>query len=102
MSDSHKREPIKHTCPDIDKYIRWIKMEIMDDRDLQRLDEKDLFDTASSMRNQLEECINYLEELRSSNHELRMWGIEEADEVDSLNNYVEELEGKLNSIKVSA
>jgi hypothetical protein len=30
MADKHSREPIKHTCPDIDKYINWIKFEIMD------------------------------------------------------------------------
>lgn len=92
----HDREPIKHTCPDIDKYIKWIKMEIVKDRDLKNMDEKELFDAASSMSTQLESCIEYLEELRKSNDTLRTWGIEEADEVDSLNNYIAELENKLN------
>jgi len=92
MSDRHDREPIKHTCPDIDKYIKWIKMEIVKDRDLKNMDEKELFDAASSMSSQLENCIDYLEELRKSNDTLRCWGIEEADEVDSLKSYVEELE----------
>ena len=95
MSDKHDREPIKHTCPDIDKYIKWIKFEIIKDRDLKNMDEKDLFDAASSMSSQLESCIDYLEELRKSNETLRNWGITEADEVDSLQNYVEELETKL-------
>ena len=58
MEDKHHREPIKHTCPDIDKYIKWIKMEIVKDRDLQRMDEKELLDAASSMSNQLEACID--------------------------------------------
>jgi len=95
MSDNHSREPIKHTCPDIDKYIKWIKMQILKDSELQRLNEKDLFDAASSMSSQLEECIDYLEELRNANHTLRMWGIEEADEVDRLNDHVEELEATM-------
>lgn len=90
----HDREPIKHTCPDIDKYIKWIRMKIVKDRDLKNMDEKELVDVASEMSSQLDECIGYLEELRDSNHTLRMWGIEEAEEVDSLNNYVEELEKK--------
>jgi len=101
MSDKHSREPIKHTCPDIDKYIKWIKFEIVRDRDLQNMDEKDLFDAASSMSSQLESCIDYLEELRKSNETLRNWGIAEADEVDSLQNYVEELEAKLQHSGVS-
>ena len=91
----HEREPIKHTCPDIDRYIKWIKSEIVKDRDLRNMEEKELYDTASSMNSQLESCIDYLEELRKSNETLRNWGIEEADEVDSCKNYIEELENKI-------
>jgi hypothetical protein len=78
----HHREPIKHTCPDIDKYIKCIKNEIVKDRDLRNMDEKELFDVASSMSSQLESCIDYLEELRKSNETLRNWGIEEAELAD--------------------
>ena len=84
MSREHNREPIKHTCPDIDKYIKLIKMEIVKDRDLRNMDEKELFDAASSMASELDNCIGYLEELRKSNDILRRWGIEEADKVDEL------------------
>lgn len=94
---NHPREPIKHTCPDIDKYIKSIKSEILKDRDLERLNESELFDAASSMSSELERCIDWLEELRQSNQTLRNWGISEAEEVDSLNNYVSELEIKSNS-----
>ncbi len=96
--DKHYREPIKHTCPDIDKYIKWIKMSVYKDRELNNMDEKDLRDTASQMSSQLEECIGYLEELRSSNDTLRKWGIEEAEEVDSLNAYISELEQTTNQL----
>jgi hypothetical protein len=84
MSNKHNREPIKHTCPDIDNYIKWIKFEIVKDRDLKNMDEKELFDAASSMASKLDDCIGYLEELRKSNDILRCWGIEEADRVDEL------------------
>jgi len=86
----HQREPIKNTCPDIDKYIKWIKMSIVDDRDLQRMDEKDLLETVSSMSSQLFECIGYLEELRSSNSTLREWGISESERVDELESQLKE------------
>ena len=59
-------------------------MEIVSDRNLRNMDEKDLFDTASSMTIQLENCIGYLEELRIANHTLRAWGIEEAEQFDKL------------------
>ena len=84
MNNKHDREPIKHTCPDIDKYIKWIKFEIVKDRDLKYMNEKELFEAASSMSSQLESCIDYLNELRDSNHALREWGIEEANKVDEL------------------
>jgi len=87
----HSREPIKHTCPDIDKYIKYINMEIVQDRHLKGMDEKELFDTASSMSSQLESCIGYLEELRTSNDTLRQWGIEEASHVDRLEYEVSEI-----------
>jgi len=95
MIREHNREPIKHTCPDIDKYIKFIKMEIVKDRDLKNMDEKELFDAASSMSSKLEECIDHLEELRESNDTLRQWGIEEARNVDDLEAKVYELESKL-------
>jgi len=89
MADKHYREPIRHTCPDIDKYIKWIKMTIVKDRDLKNMDEKELFDAASSMASELDNCIGYLEELRKSNDKLRCWGIEEADRVDELEERLE-------------
>jgi hypothetical protein len=89
MADKHFREPIKHTCPDIDKYIKFIKMTIVKDRDLKNMDEKELFDAASSMASELDNCIDYLEELRKSNDTLRCWGIEEADRVDELEERLE-------------
>ena len=95
MSREHNREPIKHTCPDIDKYIKSIKMGIVKDRDLKNMDEKELFDVASSMSSKLEECIDHFEELRKSNDTLRQWGIEEARSVDDLEARVHELESKL-------
>lgn len=81
---SHKREPIKHTCPDIDKYIRCIKNVIVSDRDLLRSSEEELLEAARDMASELENCIGYLEELRKSNSTLREWGIEEAEKFDDL------------------
>ncbi len=88
----HYREPIKHTCPDIDKYIKCIKFEIVKDRDLKNMTEDELRDTASTMSSTLEDCIGYLEELRSSNDTLRQWGIEEANNADYFENKLSEIE----------
>jgi len=94
--------PIKNTCPDIDKYIKWIKAALVKERDLSRMNEKDVFDSAVSMSNELEECIGYLENMRTSNGELRDWGtgLEEelhqaATEISNLEDKVAELEQKI-------
>lgn len=81
---SHKREPIKHTCPDIDRYIKAINQSIYKDSHLKGMEYSELFDAASEMASELESCIDYLEKLRESNHQLREWGIEEAERVDEL------------------
>jgi len=88
---AHFREPIKHTCPDIDNYIKKIQWAIVAYRDLKQLDTDILLESAISMSAQLEECINYLEDLRASNGTLRDWGIEEAKRVDELENQLDEL-----------
>lgn len=93
--------PVKHTCPDIDKYIKYIKRAIYKDRDLKNMDEKELYDAASSMSAELESCIDYLEDLRKSNGELRDWGegldkelSNAADEIYNLEQKLEELQQK--------
>ena len=81
----HYREPIKHTCPDIDKLIKG-QNEIMKlIRNYQKIDEVDEFkDIISDIENILWDFDNELEKLRSSNDALRDWGISEAEEVDKL------------------
>ena len=91
---SHIREPIKHTCPDIDRYIKAIKQVLYKDRELKGLEYDDLFNAAADMSYELESCIDYLEELRASNDELRQWGIEEADKADDFELKIEELENE--------
>lgn len=95
MSYRHYREPIKHTCPDIDRYIKAIKGEIVTDRYLEDMNESELLETAAAMNSQLEKCINYLEDLRDANATLRQWGIDEATKVDNLEYELDEVKEKL-------
>jgi uncharacterized coiled-coil DUF342 family protein len=93
--------PVKITCPEIDKYIKWIKLVMVNDRDLKRLNEQELFDTASAMNTELQECIGYLESLRSSNDELRKWGEGLTDELEEAANQINNLENELEETKQS-
>ncbi len=91
--------PVKNTCPDIDRYIKNIKYSIVKDRDLRNMKEKDLFDAAIEMSSELNNCMDYLEELRSSNSALRDWGEGLDKEVEESANYIAELEEKLEKYK---
>ena len=81
----HYREPIKHTCPDIDKLVKGIDEINKMLRGYEKLDEvDDLKDLISDIENTLWDFDTKLEELRKSNDTLRQWGIEEAEQVDKL------------------
>jgi len=87
--------PVKNTCPDIDKYIKYIKYALVKERDLKSMSESDVFYNAVEMANQLEECIGYLEDLRSSNGALREWGEGLESELEDAAATINELETKL-------
>jgi predicted nuclease with TOPRIM domain len=96
---AHRHAPVQHTCPDIDKYIKSIKFALISEREIDRLNEDDLRSLACDMSAELERCIDYLEELRSSNGELRDWGhdlvsdLDDQDkEINRLTNRVDQLE----------
>jgi hypothetical protein len=90
----HHREPIKHTCPDIDKLIEG-QTEIMKlIKNYQRIDDIDEFkDIISDIENILWDFDSELEKLRTANDTLRDWGISEAEEVDKLENDIYDLRG---------
>jgi len=90
----HHREPIKHTCPDIDKCIRIIEY-VIKDVDFRRRqisfdsEEDDILYNVSSS---LSDVPDILEKLRDSNDTLRYWGIEEAENFDKLELQLEQRE----------
>ena len=92
----HQREPIKHTCPDIDKLIKG-QNEIMKlIRNYQKIDDVDEFkDIISDIENILWDFEDKLEDLRKSNDTLRDWGISEAEEVDKLEDKIYVFENEL-------
>jgi len=92
----HHREPIRHTCPDIDKLIKGISEIQKITRNFQKIDEvEDLKDILSDVENILWDFEDKLEELRKSNDTLRDWGISEAQEVDKLESKIYVFENEL-------
>lgn len=90
--------PVKHTCPEIDKYIRSIKdVMVRNDRTLMQMSEDDIRDTAIQMNNELHDCIEYLESLRQSNEELRNWGEELDGNLSSAAEEINELSERLDA-----
>ena len=93
--EKHHREPIKHTCPDIDKLIKGQAKIMKLIRNYQKIDDIDEFkDIISDIENILCDFDNELEKLRSSNDTLRDWGISEAEKVDELEDKIYALENE--------
>ena len=95
----HNREPVKHTCPLIDKCIQQIKsvidksIDVSYSRDVDTMEEW-ISDTVWLM----DKIIETLEELRDSNSKLREWGCNEADRVDELEKKIEKLEDEIDEL----
>lgn len=92
----HYREPVKDTCPLIDKCIQQIKsaidksIDVSYSRDVDTMEEW-ISDTVWL----LDKIIEAFEELRDSNSKLREWGCNEASRVDELEEKIEKLENKI-------
>jgi len=96
----HKREPVKDTCPLIDKCIKQIKSAV--DKSIDVSYSRDV-DTMEAWIEDtvwlLDKIIEAFEELRDSNAKLRDWGCNEASRVDELEEKVDELEEKVDELK---
>lgn len=92
--------PVRHTCPAIDKTIAAIKSAMKSAADGMKYVSKgdDAYDCFWQIEYDLDGEEVRLEDLRSDNDELRKWGHELEQEINSLSNYVEELEKKLSEL----
>lgn len=70
-------------------------MAVHRDRDLKNIPEHEFYDIASAINTELENCIGYLEEIRTSNAALREWGEELTGELEEAATYINELENKI-------
>lgn len=95
----HYREPIKHTCPDIDRLIKnsnEILSLIKGYSNIEDIEELKLI--IGDIENLIYGFDSELEDLRRSNDTLRSWGIEEANNYDKLELKYEELKEIANEI----
>lgn len=93
---ARSREPIGNTCPDIDKMQRAIKN--VSPYNIAYIEDEDLRDLCENLYECLNDCSNFLEDMRSSNSTLRNWGNEEAARVDELEQENDELNSKLDDL----
>lgn len=71
--------PIKHTCPDIDKALKYLKSARQ--QLANNLDDTDI----RWINGDLDSVESILEDLRSSNDSLRSWGHDLEKEIEELN-----------------
>lgn len=90
--------PVKHTCPDIDKAIKWIDSAMQMAKDGRKVfpEADDLF---HDIYNELDGCEGKLEELRRANDTLRNWGYELEKELKEKEEAIYTLEGEVEELQ---
>lgn len=88
---NNRSEPVRHTCPDIDRIISTIKAIVKQMDSCDSNDKKaDIIDLIRDWSSDLADIgIGYrcsLEELRESNNSLRNWGNELVSEIEEFEN----------------
>lgn len=100
MSKSHKREPVSHSCPDIDSVLGKLHSieKLCNYKDNEDIDELQLrlSEIGDEFRGRWDRDI---ENIRECNSKLREWGSEEANRVDELEGIVYDLEKEIESLK---
>lgn len=100
---TNREEPVGNTCPTIDDLVEKVKESIRAAVGIKNLvrnepseDELDQIRyAADEIENALYHAEDQLEELRDANTQLRNWGLELADELDTAERYIYELENRL-------
>ncbi len=96
---NHDREPVGHTCPDVDGVISAVSR-VSDMCDMENFASKeDAEDTLNRMIDALHCVRPAMERLRTNNSTLREWGNQEAGRVDELETELLHSESKLDSAK---
>jgi hypothetical protein len=100
---ANREEPVGNTCPTIDDLIEKVKESIRAAVEINHLvrnepNEEELDQiryAADEIENVLFHAEDQLEEIRDANSQLRYWGLELADELDSAEKYIYDLENRL-------
>jgi len=98
----HYREPVKNTCPDVDKGLRIIETitkEVNDRKKDPSITEYES-DALYIIESYLSDLPDILEGLRESNSKLRDWGAEEAENFDAAEQEIERLNNELETWKI--
>jgi|SRR6187402_421618 len=95
--------PVKYTCPDVDKVIKMLQAIAQTAKEGMRYTDKsdDNYQRFKDCEWDIDDIIGRLEDLRSSNRELREWGealeSELEDAATEINRLETELEEKVNA-----
>lgn len=86
--------PIKNTCPDIDKAIKWVKGAMKAAKDGMSISENGSkqHDCFYDVDYQLDGVIDMLEDLRNANDALRKWGEGLENELQDATEIINDLE----------
>jgi len=82
MRRYNSREPVGHTCPDIDDIISSVE-----------------YLSSECTKATCDDIIQKMEKVRDANSKLRDWGYEESQRVDELEEKVSDLESEISTLE---
>jgi chromosome segregation ATPase len=89
---ANRSEPVRHTCPDIDRIIKSLKDAMEECKNTDEID-------GNYIINELRGLESDLEDLRTSNSKLRDWGNALVDDLEEQDTRIEELENENETLK---
>jgi predicted nuclease with TOPRIM domain len=99
MAWNNSRAPVGHTCPTIDRVLDNVQEAIRGAEYIKSVPEDDSTSEVIDIMHHLMRVVDEMEDIRNANSELRGWGEDEEEKVNSLEGERDDLESERDRLR---